>query len=254
MESTAEETLMPTYKAAGELTYTATFTHPDFETQTAVVEIPALEPYGIAINEANFPDPAFRQYVAETFDTDPDGEGWLIPEEIEAARRMDANGLGISDLTGLEHFTALEVLDCSRNSLTELNLAQNGMLTELYCYLNGIGDTAMDALIASLPAREGCALRVIAPYVEGERNSCMMVQVGDARQKGWVPYYWSGTVLGESNGEWLEYEGDDVLTAIGAIGTGQTSDTWYMLDGRRINGSPAQKGVHIRNGRKVVVK
>ncbi|MBR1713233.1 MAG: Cna B-type domain-containing protein, partial [Alloprevotella sp.] len=254
VESTSEETLAPTYKAVGELTYTAVFTTPGFETQTTTVDIPALEPYGIAINETNFPDPAFRQYIAETFDTDPDVEGWLIPEEIEAARRMDVSGLGISDLTGVEHFTALEALDCSQNSLTELNLAQNGMLTELYCYLNGIADTAMDALIASLPAREGCVLRVIAPYVEGEQNSCMMVQVGDARQKGWAPYYWSGTALGEGNGEWLEYEGDDVLTGIGAVGTVQTPDTWYMLDGRRLGGNPAQKGVHIRNGRKVVVK
>jgi hypothetical protein len=29
---------------------------------------------------------------------------------------------------------------------------------------------------------------------------------------------------------------------------------WYTLDGRKMNGRPAQKGVYINNGRAVVVK
>jgi hypothetical protein len=29
--------------------------------------------------------------------------------------------------------------------------------------------------------------------------------------------------------------------------------TWYDLNGRKLNGKPAQKGIYIKNGRKVVV-
>ncbi len=33
-----------------------------------------------------------------------------------------------------------------------------------------------------------------------------------------------------------------------------SSDAWYTLDGRRLNGKPTQKGIYINNGRKVVNK
>ena len=32
------------------------------------------------------------------------------------------------------------------------------------------------------------------------------------------------------------------------------SDTWYTLDGRRLSGKPAQKGIYINNGKKIVIK
>jgi hypothetical protein len=31
-------------------------------------------------------------------------------------------------------------------------------------------------------------------------------------------------------------------------------DVWYSLDGKRLNGTPAQKGIYIHNGRKEVLK
>ena len=33
-----------------------------------------------------------------------------------------------------------------------------------------------------------------------------------------------------------------------------THDIWHSVDGRRLNGKPASKGIYINNGRKVVVK
>ena len=32
------------------------------------------------------------------------------------------------------------------------------------------------------------------------------------------------------------------------------NDTWFSLDGRKLQGKPTQKGVYINNGVKVVVK
>ncbi|MCR5316153.1 MAG: hypothetical protein K6E52_09680, partial [Bacteroidaceae bacterium] len=52
---------------------------------------------------------------------------------------------------------------------------------------------------------------------------------------------------------------DDIVTAIGTIdtNTGEVrfdSDAWYSIDGRRLNGKPAQKGVYINNGKKIIIK
>jgi hypothetical protein len=33
-----------------------------------------------------------------------------------------------------------------------------------------------------------------------------------------------------------------------------SDDGWYSMDGRRLQGKPAQKGVYIHQGRKIVVK
>jgi hypothetical protein len=52
---------------------------------------------------------------------------------------------------------------------------------------------------------------------------------------------------------------DDILTAIGTMdsNTGEVrfdSDAWYSIDGRRLNDKPAQKGVYINNGKKIIIK
>ena len=50
------------------------------------------------INETNFPDVKFRQYVSDNFDTD--GDGVLSAEEIEAATEINVDSMGISSLIG----------------------------------------------------------------------------------------------------------------------------------------------------------
>ena len=35
---------------------------------------------------------------------------------------------------------------------------------------------------------------------------------------------------------------------------GSEAGAWYTIDGRKLNGKPAQKGIYIVNGRKVAVK
>lgn len=54
-------------------------------------------------------------------------------------------------------------------------------------------------------------------------------------------------------------DADGIVTAIGTIDTktGEVSfdsDAWFTLDGRRLNGKPIQKGVYIKNGKKILVK
>ena len=49
---------------------------------------------------------------------------------------------------------------------------------------------------------------------------------------------------------------DDGSTGIGSISADRqhTDDAWYSLSGRRLEGSPQQKGLYINNGKTVVVK
>ena len=63
----------------------------------------------------------------------------LTPENLKAIRAVTKLYLSyaeLTDLSGIEWFTGLEVLDCYKNRLTELDLSQNTVLRELYCYEN----------------------------------------------------------------------------------------------------------------------
>lgn len=89
----------------------------------------------VRIDETNFPDAAFRAYV-ETLDQD--GDGFLTQTERNAVTYIDVSGSAIEDLTGLAYFPALEVLDCSHNALTALDMAKHPKLSALYCYHNAL--------------------------------------------------------------------------------------------------------------------
>ena len=96
---------------------------------------------GVAIDPTNFPDAAFRAYVA-AFDTDNDDR--LSPAELAAAEGMSLIGKSIGDLTGIEHFTALTHLRCQKNQLTSLDVSKNTALEELDC-----GDNQLTSLDVS---------------------------------------------------------------------------------------------------------
>ena len=81
------------------------------------------------INEANFPDAAFRQYISDTFDTEK--AGYLSAEQVAAVREIYCSGKNIYSLAGIEYFTALSSLDCSNNHIAVLNLAANTAITSL---------------------------------------------------------------------------------------------------------------------------
>ena len=57
----------------------------------------------------------------------------------------------------------------------------------------------------------------------------------------------------------LNFEEDEVITGIEELThtsdlSPLTSDTWFTLDGRPLNGKPSVKGVYIYKGKKVIIK
>ena len=99
---------------------------------------------GTDINEANFPDEIFRNYVSAHFDTD--GNGKLSESERSEVTNIVVTDLGITDLTGIGFFTELQELYCQNtilnpdaeglNRITTLDLSANIKLKRLACGQN----------------------------------------------------------------------------------------------------------------------
>ena len=50
-------------------------------------------------------------------------------------------------------------------------------------------------------------------------------------------------------------DGPNGTTGINAIeDVDQSNDSWFDLNGRRLQGKPTQKGVYIKNGKKLILK
>ena len=90
----------------------------------------------VAIDATNFPDGAFRQYVADNFDKDKDGA--LNQTERNAVKEIEISNSGCTSLQGLKYFSKLTDLFCSDNNLTELDVSENPELKRLICYNNSL--------------------------------------------------------------------------------------------------------------------
>lgn len=86
---------------------------------------------GVALDEATFPDAAFRTLLAETADVN--GDSRLSALELRHVSELNCSNLGIADLTGIEYFTELVALNCENNKLTALDVSKNTHLSEIYC-------------------------------------------------------------------------------------------------------------------------
>lgn len=106
-----------------------------------------VEASGITIDETTFPDASFRAYAKEIA-----GGDVLAPSTVDATKILYASERGIADLTGIQYFTALEILFCDSNPLASLDVSANKALAELYC---------SDAQLASLDVSANTALKVL---------------------------------------------------------------------------------------------
>ena len=85
----------------------------------------------VNINETNFPDTNFRQYVKDEFDKD--GNEVLSADEIAAADTIFVTWKPITSIEGIAYFTALTKLMCSNTKLTTLDTSYNTELVFLEC-------------------------------------------------------------------------------------------------------------------------
>lgn len=87
----------------------------------------------LPINEDNFPDANFRNYI-KTYKAG--NRDVLTVEEQRNVETIEVEGKNISRLEGIEAFPNLKVLKCGNNSIQKLDLRQNPKLETLKCNEN----------------------------------------------------------------------------------------------------------------------
>ena len=137
----------------------------------------------IFINDSNFPDPNFRAYVKEKFDTD--NNNGLSESERNAVTEIAVSNKGITTLEGIQHFPNLEKLDCDQNNLSSLDVSKNSALKSLYCEQDNLSsldvskNPALEYLkceqnnLSSLDVSKNAALK----YLNCEQNNLTSLDV-----------------------------------------------------------------------------
>lgn len=111
----------------------------------ASAQADAAVPEGyIAINEKNFPDENFRDYVAGEWDKNQDK--YFSPSEIADAKWISCDNKEISNLKGIEFFTNIWLLECYYNNLTTIDLSNNKKLSYINCHHNQLKELDVSGL------------------------------------------------------------------------------------------------------------
>ena len=208
---------------------------------------PTIPAVVVTIDETNFPDERFRNYVHNYIDTNKDQ--CITADEVTKGTNLGLYSAFVFDLTGIEHFTeartlicdynrlttldvsnqtklfqltcsynqltsldlsqntALEELDCSRNQLTTLKVSPNSILNKIDCSSNKIAGTKMDELVKSLPVTTNGLFTVLDSTDVNEQNVITKAQVAAAKAKGWTVRRKGNVQNGEP--EYVEYEGSE---------------------------------------------
>ena len=97
----------------------------------------------IDVNDT-FTDEIFRNWILDKNNLNGIGEdGILSYDERVLIKSIDVSGKNISDLKGIEVFMNLEELDCSRNTLSSLDLSGNTLLKTLNCSNNQLTELSL---------------------------------------------------------------------------------------------------------------
>ena len=225
----------------------------------------------IDISEANFPDKKFRAYLSgQSYIFD----GILTDEDIANIKDLNVVGVGIENLKGIEFFTeltslncsknllnsldvskntVLESLTCSENRLTSLDLSKNTALKTLYCNNNQLEsivlfeENALKELVCYCNQLKDDALTllidklpnvsncsILFKYNENEDNVMIFEQAAAAKVKGWTPMYFDGN-------DWHIYYGIEPIILHGdANGDGEIGMPDVMFIVNYILGTPAE--------------
>ncbi|MEH6538092.1 MAG: T9SS type A sorting domain-containing protein [Psychroserpens sp.] len=85
------------------------------------------------------PDSNFEQALIDLgIDTESEINGVVLTENIESVDSLNIFNKGISDLTGIQDFSNLEVLNCANNVLTTIDISSNLLLRKLNCSSNAL--------------------------------------------------------------------------------------------------------------------
>lgn len=131
----------------------------------------------VEINNTNFPDPVFLQYVKDNIDTadttSGQKDGRLSKAERDAVTTISIDNQNCTDLTGIAYFANLTTLSCKQNRLNELDLKYNVNLTELDCSYNHL---------TTLDVSNNAKLRIL----ECSNDDMEKLNLGDITNLRWL--------------------------------------------------------------------
>ena len=131
----------------------------------------------VEINDTNFPDPVFQQYVKDNIDTadttSGQKDGRLSKAERDAVTGISIDNQNCTDLTGIAYFTNLTTLSCKQNRLNELDLKYNVNLTKLDCSYNHL---------TTLDVSNNAKLRIL----ECSNDDMEKLNLGDITNLRWL--------------------------------------------------------------------
>ena len=87
------------------------------------------------------PDDNFEAYLENNgMGNGINGDNFVTTANISHVTTLNVNYYNIADLTGIEDFQDLQILDCSNNQLTSLDVTQNTALQQLNCSFNQLSN------------------------------------------------------------------------------------------------------------------
>jgi len=208
-----------------------------------IVEMDA--PEGIEIDEVNFPDEIFRQFVLDNCDTDKNG--FLTEDEISAVLQMHVNGMS-QDIFGEDFkdvFTGIVFKVAPGKGSVRIEAQTTGSMVLKV----KIGDS--EPITKELDDKQ----KVTVPYNVEEETYVYVYGGNNASQAR--PKVKGMSKADANDGELriygIEVESNTTPTDIDGINQATiTEHRYYNLNGQQVNAP--QKGLYITDGKKVVVK
>ncbi len=113
------------------------------------------------VKEVPFTDDNFKKYCIKTFDSN--GDGLLSTSEVAKVTDLNVSGLGIKTMDGLESFTGLHSLNCSKNQISVLNVSALNYLTSIDCSSNELAslDIQSNYDLSNLDCTNNSSLKAI---------------------------------------------------------------------------------------------
>ncbi len=101
--------------------------------------ITIISTIGASAQNVNIPDANFKAYLVgdSTINTNYDSQ-IQVSEASSFEGTIDCSNMNISDLTGIEAFTAVTMLFCETNNLTQIDVTKNVALFRFYCNGNSL--------------------------------------------------------------------------------------------------------------------
>lgn len=140
------------------------------------------------------PDTNFEQALIDLgLDSSPI-DGQVPTSNISTITYLFVNNKNISDLTGIEDFTALTELHCAQNQMTVLDVSQNTSLIKLVCSVNQLTTLDVSQTLQNL----ACSVNQLTTLDLSQNTSliglvcefnpltCLNVKNGNNANLGWI--------------------------------------------------------------------